>query len=195
MARVTKTSGSHRIDPPTPAPKPINEQISAINQRLAEVIGDLGLLHRMLTAALMTAREQDDLIPAYIKVFRVSRDVKDDIEEAMKPINAVVEELRSKKLPEAFDMAESRTHTMENGDRVTINQRVTARIKASMRDAAFARLRKNKKKEIIVETVNASTLSALAGSLLEENKSLPSEIFEVDVLPQASLTRGKGTKK
>ena len=67
-----------------------------------------------------------------------------------------------------------------------------ASIIAEKRPQAFQWLRDNGYGDIIQETVNASTLSAFAKTLLEtENKELPEEFFRVHAESQATLTRGK----
>ena len=174
--------------------KSLNDLVADINQKTAETLDDINVCHGKLVAALITAKEETDLIPSYIKVFRAARDAKDDIEEALKKISSVVEELRTKHLPEAFEAADSRTHTMANGDRVTINYRVTASIVGTLKNEAFKWLEDNDKGDIIQRTINSSTLSAFAGSLLEDGQELPDKYFKVNVLAQASLTRGKGSK-
>ena len=139
----------------------------------------------------MSAKE-DDVSSTWIKAFRALRDINENMEEANKPIKELVEGIKKKYLPEAFEREEIKTLTADTGDRTTVNEKMFASIIAEKRPQAFQWLRDNGYGDIIQETVNASTLSAFAKTLLEtENKELPEEFFRVHAESQATLTRGK----
>lgn len=136
----------------------------------------------------------------YLKAFRAIRDVVEYMDEANKYLAAVGEDLKKKYLPEAYENEDISTLTGIEGDRVTVSQKVYASVIAEKRPQAYDWLRSQKDADgndrhfgdIIVETINASTLSAFAKKLLEEeNLELPEEFFRVHSEGAASLTRGK----
>lgn len=174
------------------SPITLDQRLSMVRQKIEEISQDLANANRMLVGLLLQAKDEDELTAAYIRVFRVARDMDDVITEGGKPIKGICEEMKLQKLPEAYDAAGIKTLTLESGDRVSLSDTVRANIKAGMKEAALKWLKSSKKtKPLVTETVNAGTLSAYAGTLLEGNLSLPEELFNVAVITAASLTRGK----
>ena len=170
----------------------LDEMLSAYRQRTAMIKEEMLTAHKELVTLVLRARDEEELAASYIKVFRVARDMDDVITAGGKPIKEVCEEFKLGKIPEAFEAAKISTMTLDTGDRVSLSERVLANIKGGMKEAALKFLKSNKKtKALVTETVNASTLSVYAGSLMEQNLSLPEDLFNVTVQTQASLTRGK----
>lgn len=129
------------------------------------------------------------------RLYSVARLQYDILGEAMKGIGIQVDYLNRVAIPEAFEAEGIKTLTdAETGDRITITQRMFASIPAEKRDEAYDWLRSNGHASLIVETVNASSLSAFAKSQMEEGIELPEEIFKTTIINQVSLTRGKKGK-
>lgn len=81
---------------------------------------------------------------------------------------------------------------LAEGWRVGVSSTLRAAIVADKRQEAFNWLRTHGLEDLISSTVNASTLSAAARHMMEdENRELPPDLFNVAVIPTTSLTRTK----
>ena len=74
---------------------------------------------------------------------------------------------------------------------MTITSNVRANILKENRDAAYDWLCNNGLEDIVINTVNASTLSATARALIEDGKQLDDELFNVQIIPNTSVTKVK----
>lgn len=174
------------------SPIPFDQRLSAVRQKTEELGQDLANAKRLMVGLLMAARDEENLAAAYIQTFRVARDMEDVMKDGAKPITEICNEFKLQKIPEAYEAAGISTLTLDSGDRVSLSERVLAAVKGGMMEAAIKYLRSNKKtKELVIQTINASTLSAYAKTLLEQNLELPDSLFNVTVQTAASLTRGK----
>jgi hypothetical protein len=115
----------------------------------------------------------------------------DKIDEIKKQAYHVMNDYAMKVLPMVFENEGVTTITLSAGYRVTIGQRLSASIVADKKPDAYNWLVHNDLGDLITETVNASSLSATARSLIEEGRQLPDDLFKTVVLPQVSLTRTK----
>lgn len=109
-------------------------------------------------------------------------------------LSEIEQKLSHETLPKAFEAEKIKTFTLLDGSRVTISDRLYASIIPEKRADAFAWLRKNRLKDLIIETVNASTLSAAAKLRVEANQDVPEDLFKVTIIPGASLTKGRPAK-
>lgn len=186
----TVTKGGARTN--VPAIQDFEFLLNAARQKVAEMEQELASVKLSAVRLIMSAKDEPELAASYIMVYRVMRDLDDVISAGHKPIKEFCEEFKIQKLPEAFEAAKTKSKTLDNGDRVSLSERVFASVKAGMKEAAIKFLKSNKKtKPLVTETINAGTLASYAGTLLEQNLSLPDDIFSVSVVTQASLTRGK----
>jgi len=155
------------------------------DEKLADLVASL----TDFTKAVQETEGQG--VVEFTRAFVALRAVKDNIEEALKPFDKFYLEVKDQKLPQAFDAAGVPSVNLEEGFRVTVAHNVRASIKKDMKDKAFDWLRENGLGDIITDTVNSSTLSALARSMGEENKELDAELFSVAIMPTTSVTRTK----
>lgn len=126
------------------------------------------------------------------RAFVRMREIKDQLEENLKPFNKFYDECKTIKLPELFERAGTTTVNLDEGYRVTVSQSIRASVREGLKEAALAWLRANKLGDLVQETINASTLSAAAKTLVEdENRELDPDIFNVAVIPNTSVTRTK----
>lgn len=139
----------------------------------------------------IVAETEGQGVVEFTRAFVTMRTLKDQIEEVFKPFEKFYEEVKGIKLPACFEAHGVPTVTLEEGYRVTVAHNVRASVKGGQRDAAFKWLEDNGLGDIITSTVNASTLSALARSMAEENRELDSELFTVAILPTTSVTKTK----
>lgn len=135
----------------------------------------------------------DDLSPIDLARYFVRvRQIKELIEAEVKTFDAFYEQLAKVKLPETFDRHGVPSVTLEEGYRVTVSHSMRASIRGGVdKEIAYEWLRENGLGDIITTTVNASTLSAVAKTMAEENKELPSDLFNAAVLANTSFNRIK----
>jgi len=93
-------------------------------------------------------------------------------------------------LPERMDEEKVKTFNTDRF-RVTRTTGVFASILPDQKDAAYEWLEKNELGDLIIPTVNASTLSATAKAMLEEGKELPEDIFRTHFKNGVSVTMKK----
>jgi hypothetical protein len=121
------------------------------------------------------------------RFYLVVRGLYDEMETVNKKISELKRQMAEELIPEAFDQAGISTITLKEGYRVTIS----AFVRASSRDMAegIKWMKKNGHADIVRETINAQTLSALARGMLEKNESLPEDLFNVYVGNNTSITK------
>ena len=64
-----------------------------------------------------------------------------------------------------------------------------ASIRKGMQDAAFKWLEAHQLGSLVIQTVNSSSLSSAAKELAEQNLDLPDDIFNVALVPNASVNK------
>lgn len=117
------------------------------------------------------------------------KNLADRYTEIGKILGDTVDTLKRESLPNAFERDKLTSFNTSDGFRVTISQSVRCAIINKV--VAYDWLRNNGLGAIISETVNSSTLSATARSLLDEGKELPPEIFNTHLQPSTSVTKLK----
>jgi len=117
------------------------------------------------------------------------KNINDTYVEVGKTLSKAIDEIKHKILPESFEREGLSSFTTTSGYRVTVSAAVRASL--ANKDAGYEWLRLNNLSDIITETVNASTLSAVARTLLEEGKELPEEYFKTYIQNTTSVTKVK----
>lgn len=103
---------------------------------------------------------------------------------------------KREKIPALMEQSGVTHVPLAEGFRVGASSQLRAAIVSNKRSEAFQWLRENGLADLISSTVNASTLSAAARHMLEEdNRELPPELFNVAMVPTTSVTQTKGKKK
>ena len=156
----------------------LNSLVEAMNKEILSLVSIEGL---------------DELNPIELaRSFVAVRTLKDKLEVTLKPFDAFYEELAKVKIPMVFDRHKVPNVTLEEGYRVQVSHNLRASIKGGTdKEVAYQWLRDNGLGDIVTETVNASTLSAVAKTMAEENRELDAEIFNVAILPNTSFVRVK----
>jgi hypothetical protein len=161
-----------------------------------ETIDELNAVCNLLVTVAGSVREDNDATLALhdhvklVKHYNQLRLATARIKEAREALNEMEEKLSREQIPEIFREQEIKTTTIEGVGRVT----VAYRFGCSMLDkeAGLEWLRGNGHGGIIIETVNSSTLSAFAKSMLEESGAeLPDTIFKTSTSPYTSITKDK----
>ena len=155
----------------------IRDALAEIETRLANVV-----MPSVTDAALADVVE-------FARAFVKLRELKDEIDETFKAFDAFYTKTKDVDLPLKFDEAKVPTVTLDEGFRVTVAHNVRASVKKDKKQEAMDWLRANGLGDIVSETINASTLAAVAKSMTEENRELDPDLFSVYILPTTSVTR------
>ncbi len=127
-----------------------------------------------------------------IELYKVLYDANDEIKQTTKELNKLQDSLKYNVIPEKMEEQDLKTVTFKELDcRITVSQVVRASIKPEFKERAYVWLRDEGLEDIIKETVNASTLSALAKDYIEKGTELPTTEFNVLTQDRVSLTKLK----
>lgn len=141
----------------------------------------------------LTGQDLIDLSPIELARFFVQvRTLKEKIEAVVKPFDAFYEELAKTTIPATFDRHGVPSVTLDEGYRVTVSHALRASIRGGVdKESAYQWLADNGLGDIVTRTVNASTLSAVAKTMAEENRELDGDLFNVAYLSNTSFNRVK----
>ena len=121
-----------------------------------------------------------------VMVLLKARELDDKLKELKSQASELNKQMKEVVIPAKFDEAGTTSITV-NGYRFTKSETIRASIKNKI--AGYDWLRNNDLEDIITETVNASTLSATARTLMEEGRELPEDHFNVYILANTSVTK------
>lgn len=123
----------------------------------------------------------------YYQQFREKFDYIDAVRDKWASIK---ETLSTAIIPEIFERsAVDSSIKLKSGYRVGVSYRTTASMKDKIGGMKW--LEENGLADLIQPTVSSSTLSSVAKNLIEENRSLPEEFFNVVAKPTTSVTKAK----
>lgn len=131
------------------------------------------------------------------RVYCDLRDVRDAVDAALKPFREEVDRLNVEGNARAFEREGVTTITIdgpggEYRQRVTISTKMRASIRADAKGQAYGWLRNNQMGQLIVDTVNAETLSAAVRHELENGGvQFPEDMFHQYVQTTTSITKVK----
>lgn len=125
---------------------------------------------------------------AYVVLHRVMAKLEAD----SKPLKALFDAYKNLLMPEALEDEGITSMPLAEGFRVGSSLTFRASIREGKKDEAFDWLRDNGHPDIISDTVNSSTLSAVASELMKDHcRELPAELFNVAIMPNTSVTATK----
>jgi hypothetical protein len=130
----------------------------------------------------------DDHI-AVIRHYNDLRTLTALIKESREALTQLEEKLSREQVPDVMRKHNVRSITVEGVGRVSLGTRWSATMPD--KGAGFDWLRKNGHGGVIIETVNAQTLGALAKELGEEGTELPAPTFTTNVMTYTSITKVK----
>lgn len=159
-------------------------------QDFAGCVEQLGVDIASLQAELQTKTEGADVV-AMTRFLVQLRTLSEQVEATTKPFNDLYNEFKDVRVPKAFEDAGVPTVNLDEGFRVTVSHKVRASVKGGMKEQALQWLRDNGLGDIVSETVNSSTLSAVARTMVEENRELDADLFSVHIMPTTSVTKVK----
>ena len=125
-------------------------------------------------------------IDAAVMVLLRARELDDELRALKSECGKVLKRLKEDIIPTRFEESGITTITVD-GYRYTKSES----IRASMKDKEAAKewLRNNDLGDLVTETVNSSTLSATARTLLEDGGELPEDMFNVYIMNNMSVTK------
>lgn len=106
-----------------------------------------------------------------------------------KQFKALWSETKSVTVPNCFEQSGVDSLPLSEGFRVGTSSTAYASILPDKKPEAYVWLKENDKGDIIQETINSSTLSALAREMAEKNEELPDDLFKVTPLANTSVTK------
>lgn len=96
--------------------------------------------------------------------------------------------LRHNKIPNTMEEEGIENITIEGIGRVTLTSDINASIPAASRVAAYEWLQENGFGDLVIGTVNASTLKAFIKGQLKAGNSVPEKLFSVRPFTRATIT-------
>lgn len=109
-------------------------------------------------------------------------------ESAFKAFKETFSDYKDRRVPHVFEVENVPNVPLSEGFRVQISTPWRASMKPDQKEAAYEWLHKHYP-DVIQPTVNASTLSALAKEMNEENKELPEAHFNAQQMPTTSVVK------
>ena len=148
------------------------------------------LLNRMASRAVDSVRDSGAAPSDCVALYRRIYDVAELLNEALEDLTAIKDHIKFSMLPRSYEAHGTQTNTTVEGDRAHITQKVRATIAAKDRSQAYQWLRDHGHEALIIETVNAASLSAFVSAELEEARDVPEDSgIRYALIEQASLTR------
>lgn len=93
-------------------------------------------------------------------------------------------------IPEVMEANDLQTVKVAGVGRVGLTSDLNVSIKAGMKQAAYEYLDDYGHGDLIINTVNSSSLKALAKDYFKKGEELPDEIFNVSPFTRATITKG-----
>jgi hypothetical protein len=145
-------------------------------------------------AADQVARNIDDAKDGPADLARIYIQLRLVLEEVTKAVGRLVElrdKLNTTIIPESYEAHGVTSQTVLD-HRITVAVLVRASIAADQKEGAYKWLRDQGFGTLITETVNASSLAALAKTLMQdEGRELPDNLFKTYTVPSVSMTKVK----
>lgn len=155
-----------------------------IVRHLAAMTGEIAQLERELNAAKLMGA-----VPL-ARAFVVFHRVMEKLDHDLKPLSKLFEQCKYQTIPETFEQEGVPSVALAEGYRVGTAIQTRASIRKGMKDEAYQWLRENGLGDLITATVNASTLSSAARTMLEDdNIEMPDRLFNVARMTTTSVTK------
>jgi len=152
---------------------------------VAKVINVTSMVRKDTEAVLASG----DVIEV-IKHFDALRKAMEQIKTAREALDQLKDQLSTVSIPDMFRARDIKNMKIEGVGRCGVSYRFSCSIVADDKRVGHQWLKDNGYPDLVVETVNSSTLSAFAKNLLEtEGKELPAEIFKTSSSPFTSITK------
>lgn len=163
-----------------PSAAEIIRYVQAIEALLPKVEKELGVAEKAGVIALARA---------FVVFHRLNERMLSN-EMAFKPYRALYNNFKMLRFPQALEQSGMENVPLSEGWRVGVSMSWRASIKEGKKAEAYAWLQGSDHGDVVQETVNASTLSALAKELHEnQNIDLPPDIFNAAQVPNTTVNK------
>jgi hypothetical protein len=125
-----------------------------------------------------------------VKELAALKKSKDELEEALKAVNAKITTLAVNEIPKLFEDGEIEKIAVEGIGTCFITTKVEAYVLKENESEFHKWLKRNRHGALIKPYVFPSTLKSFAKEQLEQNRPLP-EILKVTLIPTATIRKGK----
>ena len=160
-----------------------------IKTRTVQTINDLQML-LIGTESKLKEVKKGGKLKDLVEFYRNIYDTNESIKSVTKELNKIQDSLRYNVVPEKMEEQDLKTVTFKDLNcRITVSQVVKASIFAEQKEGAYLWLRREGYSAVVKETVNASTLSAIAKEKIESGNELPKTVFNVHTSERISLTK------
>lgn len=179
---------------PTPGSLPASIVAAAPTTALMakNAMDQQALILKLEKELLKAGRDPVMLARAFVAMHRLN----DRFATLEKEWTSLYDACKKETLPNALQAAGITNVPLAEGFRVGYATKTYAAIREGMKDKAFAWLRKNKLKDLIVETVYPQSLSkAAAYRIEEENLSMPDDLFHVHPVFTTSVNSTKAREE
>lgn len=158
---------------------------SKLHEQISSTRKEVDLLAATLTDTVKEAGSLASVCALYDAV----RNLDEQLDEVKKTLGKALQSLSVAVLPQKFQEEGVSTLTMkELGARFTVNTRITASM--TDKERAMEWLREGGHGDIIVPTINSSTLSKFASEyVLEQGQDLPDDLFKISTIQHMSRTK------
>jgi hypothetical protein len=174
-----------------PLPKSVRDALpaaSVIMRHVEAIVATLPQLEQELKAAERTSITQ--VARAYAVLHRLRELILSDERSRLKPLGQLFERYSKERMPALFEQAGVTHLPLAEGLRVGVAYAFRASIKKDKRKEAYLWLQDNQLSDLIINTVNASSLSAALKALRDEhNMEAPAEWFNAADVPYTSVTK------
>ena len=152
--------------------------------KIHKAVDYLDRAQQLMEADTLRRAAHEDL-DSVLTRFAEVRDLRDKLKAVYTAVNDLSEQMSAGIIPQRMEDLGVQTRHHRLG-RFTVSYRTSA----SMTDKEAGKdwLRKNGHGDLIIETVNAQTLSAFAKGVIEEGRDLPAEYFTVTLRPSTSFS-------
>lgn len=177
-------------EPSVPLPKSLVAALPSSAEVMKHVDAIVKLLPKLQSE--MTRAEKRgavDLARAYVVLHRLREVLCSDEKNWFRGYQTTFSDYSNKLCPQVFEQEGVPHVAISEGYRIGVSTTLRASTVADRKQAAMSWMKDNYP-DVVSETINASTLSALARELREDkNVELPAELFKVVDIPTTSVTR------
>ena len=127
-------------------------------------------------------------VPTVVSLLQDIRHVDENLKYLKSRCGELHKRMKEEIVPKKFTEQGVSSMTV-NGYRFTVSAQSRTTIQKDRKDEAYEWLRNNGLEDLITETVNSSTLSATAKSLMSEGIDLPDDVFNIYSYENTSMTK------
>jgi hypothetical protein len=152
----------------------------------------LGLIEEINELALSAEKEMESVMSCdtatVLSLLSEVRSYDENLKYLKSRMGELHKRMKEEIVPKKFTEQGISSITVE-GYRYTVSAQARTTIQKDKKDEAYGWLRNNGLGDLVTETVNSSTLSATAKTLMADGIDLPDDIFNVYTFENTSVTK------